>query len=307
MNRTITILTGALAAQVLLTGVTWWPSDDAPAAEPLIAIAAGEVDRLRIWPAPEDGAEVQPVELVRGGDGWTIASAGGYPADPDKVDKVLDALAEARVSDPLAATAASHASLSVSERGYGKKVELSAGDESAVVYLGAGSGRSASARRDGEDAVYAIRGLSQWAVGARARDYYDPVYLETDPETIEQLTLRWPDRSLVLEKVEGQWRAGDEALDAEAVEAVLEDAATLRIAALPEEPPPLDGGLRVEWTRDDGGQSVTEGFVIGPERDGKHPALADGRDHAVLVSAYAVEDLLSADPEALKGEDPSAE
>ncbi len=302
MKRSNTLLAGALGLQLLLAGATWWPSSDEVVSEPLVSLEAEDIQRVRVWSAPTDEGEAEPVVLTRGDEGWVIESAGGYPAKPGEVEELLDSLSALRSGSPIASTAASHGSLKVAEDSYDKKVELS-GDRTEVLYIGAGSGRSASVRRADEDAVYSASGLSQWSVGASPRDYWDASYLDVDPEDLERFSVRGPEGELSLERgADGAWTSPEleegQSLDQQAVEDLLKKATKLRISAMPEgEPTPPE--LWVSWSLQEGEQSVSGGYAASPSADNKRAVKAEGSEFTVLVSSYSLDEVAEAELEDL--------
>jgi len=291
VNRT---LVAVLAVQSLLVAATWWPSGQTSApARSLVPFAADAIDEIRVEDAPDD-KDVLRLERTR--DGWAIASAGEFPADPEKVEKVVDDLAKIEVRDPIVSTNASHADLSVADDHFDKRVTLKSDEGEVVLYLG-GKGRNTNVRVAGEDAVYSARGLSQWSVGASPRSYYDAEYIKADPASFDTFEITGPDHHLVLHRDdENNWAAEGAVLDQEKVGDLLRKVSTVRISALPDGPPRnVENGVRVEWTVEEGGQSTPGGYVIGPEENGKRVVKALDRGHAVLVTESSVKDALDAD------------
>ncbi|GEM_PF-4429584 len=311
MRRTNTLLAVVAGVQSLLVSLLWWPRDaEALASTPLIGLESEAVTRLEVQAAPKEGEEPESVILERSGDTWAITSAGGYPADPDKVAKVLDALLGAKTRDPVGTTAASHTALKVADDAYDKKIVLSSEGGDRVLYVGAGSGRAANLRLDDSDTVYPAPGVSQWSLGQRPRDYYDPLYLELKSDALTSFSVEGPQGELSLERKDGTWTSPalpeGASLDQAAVEKLLKPLASLRISELPEAPKaPPSGELKLGWTVDDEGESLPGGLTVGSDQDGKRPVRGSDRAFTVLVTASRLDPLGEASLEGLLAEAPA--
>lgn len=289
-----TILAGVLASQALLAGITWLAATEPSApGHTLLDLSAEDVVAFEVdTPAASD-----PVRLERHGEGWTIASAGAYPADGPKVDEVLSDVLGAVVRSPVATGRDRFARLSVDDDDYDKRVRLETAGSDRVLYLGTASGDRSWARVEGDDDVYAARGFSTWSVGARPRDYYDTTYLRVDPGQLDSFEVHAPGHDLVLIRgEEGSWVRGDgSAVDQVAVGDLLKQATTVRISALPDpDAPPPAQPARVSWTVEEGDQSVPGGYLVGEDVDGKRWVLGADATHPVLVSSATLKPVLEA-------------
>lgn len=309
------LLAGALGVQVLLGIFTWMPRGDTEATvTPLLGVDEAAVTAIEILRKPAGEAEAHPVRLERRGEGWAIASAGGYPADPTRVEEVLDKLVDLEVGRPIATQATSHGTLKVAEDDYGKRVRVTAGGTTHTVYLGAAAAQSVHVRREGEPQVYLARGLSEWAVRDTDRGYYDGDYLSLEPETVLSVVITNPQGTLSLSREAGAWTSPDlpegAALDAAKVDALVRKASRIRIAepAGSEVQPAwgLSDGTRVVWTGSDGDQTVTTAYVIGALDGVQRTVKADDAAFAVRVSTSSVDDLLTADLAGLLATAPEA-
>lgn len=303
MNRMNAVLGVVVLAQGALAALTWWPDNNAAAAAvPLVALEPGDVHELKVWTGTDK--DKAPIVLAQDQGAWQIQSSGGYPADATKVQKVLDALAGAKVSDPVATTKSNYDALKVTADTFDKKVELDGDGASATIFVGAGSGRAANVRREDADAVYRIAGLSQWSIGARASDYYDSKYLHVDPSEIQTFTVQHGSNKIEVQNTEGTWTLVDlpegAVVDQKAVADLVKQATTVNINALPDDPtvvPKTD--LTVSWTVGTGDESTPGGYVLGPETDSKRAVRSTGSNYTVLASAYSLKKVTEASLETL--------
>jgi len=290
-------LAGLLVAQLVLVGLMWRPSaDTAYTAEPLLAFDADAVTGLEIIGRTADGETPDPVQLVKTGSHWQVASAEGYPADPAKVETVVSNLTEIATRAPIATQAANHAKLEVADNKNTRRVKITAGAETVEVLLGAGSGSSVNVRKLGSDDVFSVRGFTAWSIGDQPSRYYDSEYVKADKESIDSLTILNELGAFTLEKDASGWHVagaeeGTQVVDSE-VQSLLSSVTTLRMAApagkvdLPAWG--LTGAHRVEWTVSTEGESRGEGYTIGAEADNKVYVRADGNPFAVTVNKSTV-------------------
>ena len=116
----------ALAVQVGLAAVVWWPRGEATVeATAVMTMDAAAVTRVEITGKPMPDQAAKPVVLTRRGPAdWVISSAFDYPASSDKVDDLLETLTGLVVRNPIATNATRHAQLKVGDTEYGRRVTV---------------------------------------------------------------------------------------------------------------------------------------------------------------------------------------
>jgi len=278
-------LVALLGVQLILVALTWWPGDPAGSQpRPLIGIDVGDVLSLGISARPEDGAEADGVELVRRDEQWTLASAGGYVADGDAVERLLEDLVALRVRRPIATQSSSHAQLKVGESDYGKRITIETPDLSRTLIVGAAANDRSHVRFEGEDEVYLVSGLSEWAIRADPSAYYSSDYLDLNLAELSTVALTNESGSLEFRRGAGGWTLASApagaAIDREAVESLLGKLLGLKIARpigdTVEPSHGLDSALRVDWTGVAEDQSIGGGYRVG---------ASDGDETFVKASA----------------------
>jgi hypothetical protein len=133
LQRTLAIVLGV---QLLLVAVFWWPRDPAAGSRPVFDVGRADIERIEIETRPAAGAEPSPLVLVRDDDRWKLASAADYPADPEKVEQLIDSLVALRAGSAIATRAASHSALNVANDNYGRRILVAAGGCRRVVLPG---------------------------------------------------------------------------------------------------------------------------------------------------------------------------
>jgi len=293
MSQTNKILGGGAALQLVLVAAVWWPrAETTHEAQPLIGLASDAIDRIEVLGTPDDDGTATTVDLRKDGARWAVASAHDYPADPTKVDELVEKLTGIEIRSPTATQATSHASLNVGDN-YARKVVLHAGANAETILIGAASGSALHVRRDGEDDVYTARGFTAFSISDQAQRYWDSDLLGLDFETVDSLTVTNPNGSFTLEKGAEGWSAAGEAfaMDSTEIDGLARRLTNLRISEVVGEGtlPDLTGALRVEWTATVDEQTVQGGLTIGATADNQTNVLVDGDRWAVKVSSASVE------------------
>jgi len=295
-------LAGLLVVQALLALWTWWPSDRSDLVpRPLLDLEAEQIDALAIARRPAEGEEPDWLRLERTDGGWVIASEMGYPADPARVEQLLDRLLGMRVRSPIATTAPSHNALSVGEQEYGRRVRIEAGDRERELVVGAARSDSVNVRFADETDVYLASGVSEFSLSDTPSSYWSRDYVSTSTDEIESFVVENQHGRITASRTDDGWRiaeADGREADLRAVEDFLDEVGTLRLAepvspaVRPEHG--LDGSTRIAWTLAADDQTVGGGYVVGRVEGGHAYVKADTVPFVVKVTATAVEPLRTA-------------
>ena len=288
MNR---ILSAILALQLVLLAALYWPRSSGPvSAGALLAEMAGAaLRRISI----EDG-DAQSVTLSRDADSaqWQLAS--GLPADESKVATLLDALTERDSGFAIADSAGAAARFQLGDDAFERRIRLANADTERAVYLGSSpSFRKIHARREGESAVYVLE-LNSYDAPTTENDWLDRSLLAL--RNIDALTLYGIDFELGSEG----WTRGDGgAVDAEAMETLVQALASLRISARvkadDEDAAAAEESLRLDVRSGDTGTGLVLLEHSDTEADTDRYYLSSDRYAGVFdTSAYDAERLLEA-------------
>ncbi len=254
------ILGIVLLLQVGLVALTHWPrSGEDVASHPLVTFPRDAITEIEITAGTEPGS-TKPADTVKlvnkGSDGWVIANAYDYPADPSKVTELLDRLTAITVRSPVATQATSQSSLKVADADFGRMVRVKAGADELTFYVGAARSNAVNVRKAGENDVYEARGVSEYQIKNNARGFYDSSYTSTPFDSIDRFTLKNASGTFTLvRRADKTWYVeGNEAapVDANEADSLVRRVATIRMSepAGKEITPEmgLDGKTRVEWS-----------------------------------------------------------
>ncbi len=239
MNRTQLMLGGLLLVQIVLILIFHSPFSGATArveSRPLLGVlAAVTPSQLEIR-----GSDDAVLTLVKQAGEWRVDELGGFPADGQQVDDLLEDLKQLTVRRPVVSSSRYHAAFKVTENEYEARVlvwEESADEPEVDLIVGSSPNfRSSHVRLAGEDAVYEVRGLSPYDLRTDSSSWIDKNLVEADETRVIGLTLTNESGSFELEKQEGVWKvvspaasAGKE-LDAEKAEALIRTASSIRLS-----------------------------------------------------------------------------
>lgn len=289
------ILGGLAAAQALaVIGVwTWSAVDTTPETIDLIPISPLAIDEIAILSDPQTGEP--DVRLFRTDDGWRIDGSDGAPADPAKVEDLLENLGQEQGRTPVATSATSHGQLGVSDADFTRRVQLTT--STGVTTLTLGSGRNPHLRVDDDPRVWRAKHVSPWSLKTRAVDWLDQPYLEIDTDALETLSLPTDEGPVRLARVDGLWHLDPPieglAVEQELVDGALGQLASIRAAGLPDDVNAPVTGLSVSWSVANEGQSHLGSLQLSPEHEGWHTLRAKDRPFAVTVRAGMVNQITS--------------
>ncbi|MCY4464671.1 MAG: DUF4340 domain-containing protein [Chloroflexi bacterium] len=232
ISRSNVILAILLAAQVVLLAVSVVTSGgtESRAIEPLVqGIGAPEIERMTIATSPDDA-----VTFARKGDGWVLPDADDFPVNGDKVDEMLDKLFALDNRRLVAANPANFARLEVKADDYRRRIELSGGNASAVIYLGGSGGvDTVYARRADENHVYLGSGLNSWELSTQIASWVDASYVNIAQDDVQQIRVQNAQGDFTLQRDDEGWTYADlgegELLEDSKIPGILRNAASIRL------------------------------------------------------------------------------
>jgi hypothetical protein len=300
MNQVNKILIAALALQVVLVVVTWnacQRKSDKVDPQPVLGFAAEDVTGLEVVAKankPDQGPD--KVELARKDGKWVVANAGDYPADEEKVTKVIEQLAELKIREPIARSKTNHEALKVGEFEYGRKLKVRTASEEKALIIGAGKGQSIHLRYADKDDVYQAAGMSAWSVHSKVRNYIDTKYLSLEKDKVNALTVTNPKGQLTFTRQgEEGWALAelppDEELDQSQVTLLVNRMSNVNLSQpLGKEVKPEYGlaqGTRVVLVSSEEGETVTTSYTIGAMTGEEYYLKADDNEFVITVAKWA--------------------
>jgi hypothetical protein len=144
------------------------------------------VTRVRIV-----GNDGKTIDLERRGGAWVLASAGGYPALPNKVSELLAKWPNLVGGQPVTTRAEHHRALEVDPGGFQRKITITqSGKPELSFFLGTSAGlKDVHLRFADEPQVYLVKELSAWDAGTAAADWASSEYFKVDRDKIVSLRL----------------------------------------------------------------------------------------------------------------------
>src|SRR3546814_601198 len=230
MRRLAVILSGLLAVQVagaVALAVTGPDYGAFKPSEPLVAFDPAAVQEISIDAGKKEGEE-EAVVLRREGEGWTLPGLYGFPADDDKVAKLMENLAGLKRGLPVATSGAALERFKVTEESHERRIVLNGGDGTlGEVLIGASpSFRQVHARTPEDDVVFSVA-FKTYEAGTRADDWMDRQVLHIPEEEIERIVLPTVTLARAEEKFVVEGLGEGEEANAEAVSNLVDKIARL--------------------------------------------------------------------------------
>jgi hypothetical protein len=322
MSNLHKILIGAMAVQLALAGFVWTRSGGASigALEPLVALDRAAVTALQVTGAApaaaygETAGAPDVVELVKRDGGWVLASHHDYPADPVKVDELLDKLTAMRSRGPVATGAARARQLEVDDAGFQRKLVVTVAGQPTTLYIGAAAGaRRAAVRLGGQDAIHGVAGVTAYGFPTQPGAYVASRYLELEEAKVASVTVKNPRGSFELVRAGAAWTvaidgkpaappAGEE-LDTGTLAALVRSASTIEIAAPADPGRPIEAPeatITVRLAAAGGDEAVStpdDERVIDlvSDTDDRYRVRERGSPRAVLVDGWRLRELVELD------------
>ena len=189
MNRRLILLLIAMLALLLLSQILplggLQDEDDAKPLLPGLAAAREAVNRVLVTRL---GQEDEQLSIVMGEQGWNLAEKSGYPVDITALIELLDAVAEARLSEQKTSKASFHPRLGLAADGaadeVGIQIDIQAGDEQFIFIKGIESSAQVGTfiRYPGESQVWLVNRTFNASVNPL--DWIDPIAINLDAERV---------------------------------------------------------------------------------------------------------------------------
>jgi hypothetical protein len=239
MNRTQLTLAVVLILQIALILLIRSPFSTA-SARTEARLLLPELEAITPTRVEIDGKEDAHITLVRQGETWAIEEIGAFPADNEKVERLLGDLGRIEVRRPVVTSSRYHEAFKVTDDENEARVRLwDSSDDDARVDLIVGSSpnyRTTHVRLGDENEIFEIQGIAPYDVRPDQGAWIRKELLEPSEKLFERLSLANEAGRFELEKRDGAWAVAsppesrDDALDQDKVEALLRAATSLRLA-----------------------------------------------------------------------------
>jgi hypothetical protein len=212
MNRKQTVLIVALAAQVLLLVLLKAPFAGSAEASAVRALLP-ELEELTATRLAIGDGQGGSVGLTNTGTGWTLDEADGYPADDTKVDSLLLVLRDLKIRRPVVTSSRYHDQLKVGAEDHERRVRIwsdAAADPEVDFLVGASPNyRISDVRRQDEDEVYEVMGLSAFDVEADLAAWIEKKVVDVPAEDVTGLKVTNGNGTFQLARLDDAWTVID--------------------------------------------------------------------------------------------------
>ena len=252
MQNWIKILSGLLLVQLVLAVVIILSGEEHGAfqsKEKLLAFEEQSVNGVRIE------SEGKTLMLQKQEGRWLLPEQGGFPAEREAVQRLLDKLAGLQQGWPVATSDSAQRHFKVAEDEFQTRLTLLADDRTlAQLYVGTSPGfRKVHVRPATQEAVYAVN-FNSWEASVKSDDWIDKEQLKLDQANLARIELP----GVVLQRQDDGFQVADlggqEKTNQEAVQGLLDELSGLRIQSL------LGSEAKPEYRQD---QPALEIKVIG--------------------------------------------
>ena len=177
MNRAVPVLLLVLLIQCGVAAIIFWPKQSpgsGPTEQGLAPFPVDKIDELRIGDEFDNEAI-----LVKTGKQWLLPDLENLPADPTKVESLLQSITGQAENWPIARSPASRQRFQVADYYYQRRLTLwSASEKLATLFLGTSPGyRKVHARNENQDPIYSIT-LNTFDTPAVSTDWLEPRLLQ---------------------------------------------------------------------------------------------------------------------------------
>lgn len=299
MNSRIGLLAGIVCVQLLIIAyLLYGQGSGSEEKRQLIDVAIGEIQRLDIADSDNE------VVLERQEAGWRVA---GYAADEQKIQSILDKLADLKATWPVASSASSAARFETDDTGFQRRVRLkdSAADGAdgvlAELFFGTSPGfQRVHARVADSNDVFSVE-LSNYELGAKVDDWLDKtVFALDDAPTAVTATFTDGAPPQALRKLEDGWTINGAPAAADEATTYANRYTTLRVLGLAGEEDVERASEVAKLALDAEGEQIT--LVISRLPDEGDYLLQGGQvDGHYRLASYIAEQLLMSDVEFAAG------
>lgn len=254
MNRTNRILSVALAVQLVLAVIVFFPR---PAPEVATGPLLADFDSSAVTGLTITDADGNSITLAKGEDGgWSLPDYDDYPAQASSITNLLGKIGALQANRLIARNESSQARLEVKADNFQRRIELRSGDRTDTLYLGSASGASDTHARVNDQAeIYLTTGLAAWEVSAQVSSWIDTTYVSLDQTTVTAIQVQNANGTFDFTQTGGTWSYAElgagEAFDTTKISSMTRQATGMRMSA------PLGRTLDPAWGLDDPQATVT--------------------------------------------------
>ena len=159
-------------------------------------------------PSKKDDPPQEKVKLTKVDGKWGISGADDYPVDKTKVDELLTTLGKLKSRNTVLNSSTYHDKLEVAADKFQRKLSITAGDATTVLYVGSAPRfKNVHVRPDGGDEVYLVNDFGTTQLGDRAWSWVSREYINVPNDQVWQVSVKNGKGEVSLERdpVSKQW------------------------------------------------------------------------------------------------------
>jgi hypothetical protein len=204
MNKQNRILAAALAVQIVILVIVFWPETSVARGERLF----GDLQADQIVAITISDAQGQRIQMEKSPEGWVLPDADAFPVEEDNVLALLDKIVDLRTDRLVTQTRDSHRRLQVADDELQRLIEFELQDGTRrKLFLGSSPRYQVlHVRADDQDQVYLALGMTVSDAGAGIANWINTTYFSASVDQIRKLTLENKNGRFEFEKDEaGNW------------------------------------------------------------------------------------------------------
>lgn len=316
MNKLNQILFIALILQIALISVSVVKTEDRGITEPTalypdfdkataksITVTGGDLGNPKMEPLT--------VGLSKEGSTWVIDGTESFPADAEKVSKILDAVDSLTAAGAVVNKSSYYKKLEVLDTYFGRKLKIEHEGEPLEFLLGSSpSLNRRHLRKVGAEEVFVVTGLDTWDIGVRRGEWASKEYVEIPDKEVWAVTIDNPKGRIQIERGPNDEWALLGAPPTKKVKATDVAALVRRVRSVPLDEPlgktdkpgyglgkPTASISLITGTSTIAGvppqsTKTVRWFVGAPGTDGTHYVKAEDQSHYVRVKTYNLQPFL---------------
>ncbi|MBC7231954.1 MAG: DUF4340 domain-containing protein [Chloroflexi bacterium] len=209
MNRTQQVLAAALAIQILLSVVLFWPKTVTTGSSGPLLPDVKKEDIVAITVTDNEGKSVL-LRQVAGN--WVLPEADDYPLKAERITQALDKIVGLTTRRLITRTEASYKRLQVAADDFLRRLDLeTANGTKYTLFLGSSpSYGNTHVRLDGRSETYLATNLTPWEFSSAPGYWVDTSYFNVPQDQVTKISIQNPKGTFTLEKdADGKWTLSD--------------------------------------------------------------------------------------------------
>lgn len=192
MTKRLIALWILLIAQLVVAVFLWWPHQRGPlTGQPWLSFKADQVSSITLTAGGQQaGQHASSLTLAKKDSHWVLPDAHNFPADPNKVSRLLDAIAGLKGTLPVAVTKDAAKRFHVANNKFETHLLLKGGSQTlANVYIGNAAGANLVYLRRADQSAIETNNLAVRLLDTGIKSWRDKQLLHLTNSQVTQLVL----------------------------------------------------------------------------------------------------------------------